>query len=930
MGRRWLARSLVLLMLLQVVLPAVPAGSGPGSLGTQPAERAPPIVILEDEGPLGFVTGHDPATGEPIYRPASGVTDGNGTAEAPYLIRDRNASRILIADTTAHVRLENVTVHGSQETARLTTSIDYYDYWTGISLEDRRTWPTGQRTGPAVMLYGVENATIAESTIRYDGTGLDLQTTQDIRLEHNAFLHQEPTVPRKIENVVYEDEQEELEDCHRVNGNQCYWWNAPGIGRAIRANHTEGLHLEANDIRFVETGLQLRHGQDVILQGNTFAENFPAYHRDRFDAIIAHDVQSMTLAGNDFEEATPHFWLFDIQDLHIVDQYLGWEHGHHNFIVDSEDVLLENVTMDKKLRVAGSHNITLRDSVADERVRVLDSSRVRVLDTRFTEGRNLLVQNVTDLGVRNVSFLGRAWGGNPGHLDLSGVAEATLEDVVLRLGDLRISDTRDTLVHGVELRRGDVVVDESLDILLDDSAVDEGDVVVRETRESTIRDVEVREGGLELIRSVDLEVDDVNLGIPGLDVEGSTDAHFEHNLTRLRAGGELVDYRLGIGDATIEVGHRQVFIVGAGNITATPHPTEPMEHGLTVLQAHDITVRDLQATDIHDPLEASGTGTLHVQDVAFTGAGGTMLEAEGFSHQALDNTTFSASSPAEGLWFLGQGSIDVSNLTLRDTGTGLTVDGAEVVHVRESLFDGVDASLQVVDARDVLLEHNRFVNMSAGRTVEIERTQGLEVRSNAFEMDGSGRQGRGLHLDHVGPIDIVENRFHGYDRAVHAVHAPGVLFEQNIVNHTEEGLHVRDVHSGQVTGDRTVRVVANTFRDVTDDGIYIGPNRGSDPAPVTILDNEFDEVGPDPGGIGIWIDRVAGADENAIHGNNFRDVDPAIGYYRGNGRLQAQDNWWGCPTGPSTLGCSTVNGNEGRVEVDPWRSSPNPEAGVSS
>jgi len=44
-----------------------------------------PIIITEEKGPHGFILGHGP-TGDPIYRPGSGVIDGNGTEENPYII----------------------------------------------------------------------------------------------------------------------------------------------------------------------------------------------------------------------------------------------------------------------------------------------------------------------------------------------------------------------------------------------------------------------------------------------------------------------------------------------------------------------------------------------------------------------------------------------------------------------------------------------------------------------------------------------------------------------------------------------------------------------------------------------------------------------------------------------------------------------------
>jgi nitrous oxidase accessory protein NosD len=46
----------------------------------------PPIEITEEVGPQGFILGEDPLTGEPIYRPGSGVVAGDGTEANPYVI----------------------------------------------------------------------------------------------------------------------------------------------------------------------------------------------------------------------------------------------------------------------------------------------------------------------------------------------------------------------------------------------------------------------------------------------------------------------------------------------------------------------------------------------------------------------------------------------------------------------------------------------------------------------------------------------------------------------------------------------------------------------------------------------------------------------------------------------------------------------------
>lgn len=97
---------------------------------SQPCEPHPPILIVGDEGPTGFVLGDDPMTGEPMYRPGSGVVAGNGTEDDPYIIegwciridvgnlftgplaRFLGLDGIRLQDTTAHVEVRANTVGG--------------------------------------------------------------------------------------------------------------------------------------------------------------------------------------------------------------------------------------------------------------------------------------------------------------------------------------------------------------------------------------------------------------------------------------------------------------------------------------------------------------------------------------------------------------------------------------------------------------------------------------------------------------------------------------------------------------------------------------------------------------------------------------------------------------------------------------------------
>ncbi len=67
--------------------------------------------------------------------------------------------------------------------------------------------------------------------------------------------------------------------------------------------------------------------------------------------------------------------------------------------------------------------------------------------------------------------------------------------------------------------------------------------------------------------------------------------------------------------------------------------------------------------------------------------------------------------------------------------------------------------------------------------------------------------------------------------------------------------------------------------------------------------------------VGVSADAAANnVQDNAITGNSTGIDGSAIGF----GSLAAENNWWGCPTGPNTAGCDST---DGAVDADPFRAS---------
>lgn len=172
-----------------MVTAMVPAGAGGSHAPTDLIEEActphPPIVINEEEGPQGFILGHDPTTGEPIHRPASGVTVGSGTSEDPYIIegwciQDYGAPfvwppillgvpppvphGIHIEDTNAHVEIRENVLTGQHHTA---------------GPADGLLFQTG------VLIQQASNVTVHANEIHANGLGIHAQGTQPVTITEN-------------------------------------------------------------------------------------------------------------------------------------------------------------------------------------------------------------------------------------------------------------------------------------------------------------------------------------------------------------------------------------------------------------------------------------------------------------------------------------------------------------------------------------------------------------------------------------------------------------------------------------------------------------------------------------------------------------------------------------------------------------------------
>lgn len=132
----------------------------------------PSIEITERHGLRGF-TWTNPVTGEREYRPTSGVVDGAGTEEDPYVIQEwcippnPKEAGITIEGTSAHVIIRDNLIEGGLN------SLPVLGHDFGIELES------------------AEHVTIEDNVIRNNRYyGVQLYEVSDVSIENNTFTNQ--------------------------------------------------------------------------------------------------------------------------------------------------------------------------------------------------------------------------------------------------------------------------------------------------------------------------------------------------------------------------------------------------------------------------------------------------------------------------------------------------------------------------------------------------------------------------------------------------------------------------------------------------------------------------------------------------------------------------------------------------------------------
>lgn len=198
----------------------------------------PPIRITEDEGPQGLILGHAPITGEPVYRPGSGVIGGTGTAADPYLISGWciEATRVASMDVVA-VDIRNTQAHVRFTDNELTRSSIPHVVFRG---------------GQGIVVQDVRNLSIDGNQVTQIDEAVEVSRSSQIMVQGNR-------IDRSEVAVLFSDVADAESRHNRITQSDT----------GFRLRQSDSVTLSDNVLLDnVDTGVQITNGTDVRVIGN--------------------------------------------------------------------------------------------------------------------------------------------------------------------------------------------------------------------------------------------------------------------------------------------------------------------------------------------------------------------------------------------------------------------------------------------------------------------------------------------------------------------------------------------------------------------------------------------------------------------------------------------------------------------------------------
>lgn len=291
-----------------------PSSLGADEAGTKPVDHAqrphhPPITIDGDQPRQGFEL-REPLTGESTYRPGSGVVDGEGTSEDPYLIAGWNVTSIRVEDTDAHVVLQDNRIGGEPSPedagrkARPTTV--FLANATNITIQDNRILPQDEMAfsplpgsvddfaardtppPPSLEAEGSDHLHVADNRFERSFQALSVTNASNVIIEANTVSYpttlccygEDPAVAMDLQRINGLDVQANLvgtplphrpgPDGFRILDSEIRAFTQNQIRSARTALETDAsAELTDNKVGDAHEGLRVHGGGSIVLDGWT-------------------------------------------------------------------------------------------------------------------------------------------------------------------------------------------------------------------------------------------------------------------------------------------------------------------------------------------------------------------------------------------------------------------------------------------------------------------------------------------------------------------------------------------------------------------------------------------------------------------------------------------------------------------------------------
>ena len=251
-----------------------------------------------------------------------------------------------------------------------------------------------------------------------------------------------------------------------------------------------------------------------------------------------------------------------------------------------------------------------------------------------------------------------------------------------------------------------------------------------------------------------------------------------------------------------------------------------------------------------------------------------------------------------------------------------TLDDVRVTRMRDAPFSGAQSGVGVVaDAASVA----HTVTIQNSRVDDFQKN-GLTLNGSTLtaNVTGSVVQGQGptgtiaqngIQVSNGAAATISGNDVSGQACAQQCSGGSSstgmLLVGSGAVTVSANKVHDNDVQVYDI-GVPNLTATGNTFSGAGQDGILVDSDSPEVPTTATITGNQF--LGQDAG-IGVFDEDTGSGPSPTVTAHLNRFVGNTFGI-DSNAAMNAEDNWWGCNTGPNTAGCDTTSNT--LPDANPW------------